>query len=64
VKPCDKTYLYVSSLKKHIQVSHPDEYDNLVKTNKGKEEFKEESKEGGAPYQPPSFLAILEYEMM
>lgn len=33
-KPCEKAYLYVSSLKKHIQVSHPVEYEALVKTNK------------------------------
>ena len=57
MKLCDKAYLYVSSLKKHIQVSHPEEYENLIKTNKGNEEMKEESKEGGAPSQPPSFFA-------
>ena len=33
---CDKAYLYVSSLKKHIQISHPKEYDESVKTGKGK----------------------------
>jgi hypothetical protein len=33
---CDKAYLYVSSLKKHIQISHPKEYDETVKTGKGK----------------------------
>ena len=64
MKPCDKAYLYMSSLKKHIQVSHPEEYENLIKTNTGKEEIKEESKEGGAPSQPQSFFALLKYEMM
>ena len=64
MKPCDKAYLYVSSLKKHIQVSHPEEYENLIKTNKGKEEMQEESKEGAAPSQPQSFFALLKYEMM
>jgi hypothetical protein len=49
----------VSSLKKHIQVYHPEEYENLIKTNKGKEEYKEESKEGGASSQPQSFFAML-----
>jgi len=38
VKPCDKAYLYASSLKKHIQVSHPEEYDTLIKTNKGNDQ--------------------------
>jgi hypothetical protein len=33
---CDKAYLYVSSLKKHIQIAHPKEYDESVKTGKGK----------------------------
>jgi hypothetical protein len=33
---CDKAYLYVSSLKKHIQIAHPSEYDESVKTGKGK----------------------------
>lgn len=64
MKPCDKAYLYVSSLKKHIQVYHPEEYENLIKTNKGKEEYKEEAKEGGASSQPPSFFAMLKNEIM
>ncbi len=59
----------MSSLKKHIQVSHPEEYENLIKTNKGKEEYKEEEEEeskggGRATNQPPGFHARLEYEIM
>eukprot|EP00347_Sterkiella_histriomuscorum_P023997 403332659 len=34
VADCGKGYLYISSLKKHIQVSHPNEYENDIKTNK------------------------------
>jgi len=33
---CDKAYLYLSSLKKHVAISHPEENEALVKTNKGK----------------------------
>jgi len=29
---CDKAYLYMSSLKKHLVISHPKEYAAKVKT--------------------------------
>ncbi|CDW77247.1 UNKNOWN [Stylonychia lemnae] len=36
VDGCGKGYLYISSLKKHIQVSHPVNYETEIKTNKCK----------------------------
>ena len=33
---CDKAYLYMSSLKKHLVMSHPEEYAAKVKTKQSK----------------------------
>ena len=36
VAGCDKQYLYMSSLKKHLVISHPKEYAAKVKTRQSK----------------------------